>query len=418
MKRVLVILFVAIVVAAISFIVYNYLHNAPEKKITEVMYTCPMHPQIIMNSPGSCPICGMDLVPVNAIQEKSDHADHGMIQEKAPIHLTQNQEEILGITYETVGVKEIVKDIITSATIEPNEENVYKITVRVSGWVEKLYINQTGQYVAKGTPLFSLYSPELYAAMDEYVAILNTIDASLDNSIKEVILNLKHASQEKLKIFGLTQRQIDEIAKSKKAPRVIQLVSPYSGYVTEKNVYEGQKVSSDENLFTITDLTTVWAIGDIYQPDVPYITIGMPAVYRIQSWNNKEYKGHVEFIYPFVNEKSRTLKVRVVIHNNRLELKPGLYGELALRFSVGKHIAIPQQSVFRTGTQSYVFVKMKDGTLMPHEIITGILGNNGYYVVEKGLKKGDVIVSSAMFLIDSESQLKAVFNKVKDGHTH
>lgn len=144
----------------------------------------------------------------------------------------------------------------------------------------------------------------------------------------------------------------------------------------------------------------------------------MPARLRMPYWGNKDYAVYVQFIYPFVNEQTRTVKVRTVFHNSALELKPGLYGELILRYSAGRRLAVTEKAVFKTGEKNFVFVKHGDGTLMPREVVLGALGDNGYYEVLKGVKKGDTIVSPANFLIDSESQLKAVFSSVKDGHAH
>lgn len=413
---------ILIIIGATFWVVY--LHNPDNTKvISKVQYTCPMHPQIMSDKPGSCPICGMELVPINNedVKErdnKKEH-EHAMPEGYAAITLSKKQAAMLGIRYETVGIKEIIKEIVTSATIVSNEEKTFKINIKVSGWVEKLYVNQTGQYLKKGSPLFAIYSPELYAGTLEYISIINSIEQlGADEKISDVLVNLKKATRDKLKLYGLIDKQIDEIEKTKQSQRLIQIFAPYSGYVIEKNIYEGQKVMPDDTLMTIIDLSTVWALADIYQPDLPYVKVGMPALFKIPYWENKEYKGIVQFIYPFVNEQTRTVKVRVVLHNNGMELKPGLYAELLLRYSAGKHIAVSDQSVFKTGEKNYVFMKMDDGVLMPKEVVLGISGSNGYYAVLRGIKKGDVIVSPANFLIDSESQLKAYFSNVAESHQH
>jgi len=419
MKKLLVtIIAIAIVIIAIFLILGNYRPNTTVKSPSSVIYTCPMHPQITSDKPGSCPICGMDLVPIEEEKKKELHEEHQIISGYAPVSLNE-KANVLGITYETVGIKEIVKELRSSATITSNEEKTYKISFRISGWVDKLYVNKTGQYISKGAPLLSLYSPELYAAVSEYISIINSVEAlSTNQTVTDTLLNLKKSSEEKLILYGLTELQIKEIETKKEASRTIMIYSPYTGYVIEKNVYEGQKVNSDEILMTIVDLTTVWAIAEVYQPDLPYIKSGMPALLRIPYWGNKDYKGYVQFVYPFVNEQTRTVKVRAVFINNSLELKPGLYAEVILRYSAGKHLAISEQAVFKTGEKNFVFVKHDDGTLMPREVVLGALGDNGYYAVQKGVKNGDTIVSPANFLIDSESQLKAVFTNVKEGHVH
>ncbi|MEJ5362609.1 MAG: efflux RND transporter periplasmic adaptor subunit [Spirochaetota bacterium] len=417
-KLFIIIVVIVIVIVAIVFIVSNYRQNIPDNTASKVTYTCPMHPQIISDKPGSCPICGMDLVPVEEEKKKELHKEHQNISQYAAISLDE-KAHILGLTYETVEIKDIVKELRTSATIVANEEKTYKISFRISGWVDKLFVNKTGQFISKGKPLLSLYSPELYAAVSEYISIINSIETLSNNqTVADTLLNLKKSSKEKLLLYGLTEKQVNEIETKKEATRAVTIYSPYTGYVIDKNVFEGQKVNSNEILMTIVDLTTVWAIAEVYQPDLPYIKTGMLAYLHIPYWGNKEYRGNVQFVYPFVNEQTRTVKVRAVFYNNALELKPGLYGEMILRYSAGRHLAVSEQAVFKTGEKNYVFVKHSDGTLIPHEVVLGALGDNGYYQVQQGVRKGDVIVSPANFLIDSESQLKAVFSNVKEGHAH
>lgn len=419
MKKLLIGVIIVSAIAATIYVISNYRQNISHKDTEAVTYTCPMHPQIISSKPGSCPICGMDLVPIEKENKKESHKEQHDSGGYASISIDENKAHTLGITYEKVGIKEITRELLTSATIIANEEKTYKISFRVSGWVDKLYVNKTGQYIEKDAPLLSLYSPELYAAINEYISIINSIDSHSSNQmVNETLLNLKKSAKEKLILYGLTEKQIAEIELKKETTQTITVFSPYSGYVIEKNIYEGQKINSNEILMTIVDLSTVWAMADVYQPDLPFIKAGMRAILRFHYWGNKEYKGYVQFIYPFFNEQTRTVKVRAVFYNNALELKPGLYAEMILRYSAGKHVAVSEQAVFKTGKKNYVFIKQDDGTLTPREIVLGALGDNGYYAVQEGVKKGDTVVSPARFLIDSESQLKAVFSNVKEGHVH
>lgn len=391
---------------------FNKHEETAKKEEKKQIYTCPMHPQIISDKPGSCPICGMDLVPVQSIGKKESKDE---IEGLSKVFVSDQQAKMLGLTYEKSEKREIKKEIITSATIVQDETRLYKINTKISGWVEKLFVNQTGQYVRKGQPLMEVYSPEILSAKEEYISILKSLEKLKDgDSLKNILISLKDSAKERLRLLDVSEEEIEKLEREKRASKTVTVFSPYSGFVLEKMIVEGQRLMMSDVIFTISDLSRVWADVDIYQPDLPYIKVGMPVSITLPYMKNRVFNGKVSFIYPQLNPETRTLKVRLEVENQGYILKPQMYAEARLKYSVGKKVSISESAVYRTGEREYVFVKDKENHLVPTIVKTGILSSDGYYEIISGLSGGEEVLSSASFLIDSESNLKAVFKKAHE----
>ncbi len=415
MKKIYII--IAIIIIS-SFGIYSYRDflvkpvDVAKKEEKKQIYTCPMHPQIISDKPGSCPICGMDLVPIESVGMGDKKEE---VEGLSKVFISDKQAKMLGLTYEKAEKREIKREIVTSATIVQDETRLYKINTKISGWVEKLYVNQTGQYVKKGQALMDVYSPEILSAKEEYISILKSIEKLKNNdSLKNTLISLKDSAKERLRLLDVSEDELEKLEKEKKAEKIVTIYSPFSGFVLEKMIVEGQKLMMNETVFTISDLSRVWADIDIYQPDMPFVKIGMPVSISLPYMKNRIFQGKVSFIYPQLNLETRTLRVRLEVENQGYILKPQMYAEARLKYSVGKRVSVSETAVYRSGEREYVFIKDLDNHLKPVIVKTGILSSDGYYEILSGLSGGEEVLSSASFLIDSESNLKAVFKKAHE----
>ncbi len=421
-----------------------------------VKYHCPMHPSIVSDKPGSCPICGMKLVPINndeasaasasgpakktmyrstmnpnEISDKPGKDSMGMEMEAfdvteggpggvpglAAVSIAPAARQRMGLTIGTVQRRNLQRDMRTSARIAVDETRLYHVTLKVDGWVNHLHEIVTGKFIQKGEPLVTIYSPDLVSAQQEYLIALQSrekLAASDDAYARQGAESLLAASRRRLELLDVSDTQIAQIEKTGEVQKDLPLFAPFSGWVTERNIAAGHKLMAGEPLLVMADLTTVWGEADIYESDLPNVKVGMPAELTLPYWPGRTFKGKVIFVSPTVDPDSRTMQARMEIDNPELLLKPGMYANARLHYDLGEALLIPEGAVMFTGEHTYAFKDAGNGSLVPIEIKVG-LHSEGSYELVSGLKEGDRVVTSANFLVDSESSMKAAMEALA-GH--
>lgn len=401
------------------------------------LYSCGMHPNIVENEPGTCPICGMNLTPIKGSQKKEskDPKDKKIIYWRAPMNPNEVYDkpgksqmgmdlvpvyedeggasgvvtvdgsvlQSMNVKMEFVKKRKISSAIYTNGTLETDERKEFAVTTKFTGWIEKLYINYTGQKVRKGQKLVDIYSPELVAAQQELLTALN-YESSVNSSTKgEMINNAKR----KLELFDISDADINNIIQTKKINKYMTLYAPFNGTVLSKNVLEGEMIKAGKEIIKIADLTNLWLKADIYESELEKVSLGSKAEISFSYNPDKTYSGKITFIYPTVNLNTRTVTVRIDIKNNNNELKPSMFGNVIIRGKeTGEVPTIPETAVIRSGKRNIVILSLGDGKFKPVEIKLGLYAD-GIYQVLTGLKVNDPIVTSGQFMIDSESSLRS-----------
>ncbi len=423
--------------------------SAPERKI--LYWQDPMHPQYTSDKPGKAPDCGMDLVPVYAEEpkaaapaksagerrilywadpmnpqhkyDKAGKAPDGM--DLVPVYaeeqgaggappegafkVTPEKQQLIGVQYGEVSSQSLIKTIRAVARLTYNETKIARIHAKIEGWIDQVYVDFTGQLVKKNQPLLSIYSPELVATQDEYLLALRAQDKLGDSSFKEVAgsaNSLLEAARRRLELWDISEQQIEELQKTRTPIKNVTLYSPVNGFVTARNSYEKQKITPETELYAIADLSTVWAIADFYEYEVRDIRLGQRVVLTVDSFPGRTFHGTVTYIYPQLDNDTRTLRARVEFSNPDFALKPDMYANAELKIDYGRRLSIPQEAVLDSGAEQLVFVALEGGYFEPRKVQIGDRIDD-QVIVLSGLKEGERIVTSGNFLIDSESRLKS-----------
>ncbi len=416
--------------------------SSPSKE--KMLYTCGMHPQVVQDHPGNCPICGMKLTPIrHPSREAATVPDgHGTIKyykstmmpgevrqtpgkdsmgmdmvpvyedqasspDSATIEIDPKTTQIMDIRTATVTRGPLRRAIRTVGVVDYDETSLADVTTKFKGWVEKLHVNATGQLVMRGDPLFEIYSPELYSAQREYLLAseqeTNTPDAAA----------LKQSALTKLKFFDISDRQIADLERTREARKTLRILAPQDGFVVQKDVVEGQMVEAGMKIYRLADLGLVWIQAQVYEQDLVYLKLGQEATVTLDYLPDREFRGRVTYIYPNVDEKTRTAKVRMEFHNPGYFLKPGMFATVQVVSELDPSaLLIPDMAILRSGERTTVFVAQDGGKFQPRTVVLGPQAEGDRYQVLAGLNEGERIVTSGQFMLDSESQLREAIQKM------
>lgn len=415
----------------------------------ETIYTCPMHPEVRQHEPGRCPICGMDLVPEKKATESAPHKHEPAPQKPEPVPhehepapqksepgkptgheghtlgtqpggsreatgtgsvvtLTAGGQRLAGVRTAAAKKGRVTRDIRTAGTVEADETRIRQVTTKVAGFVEKLHVSATGQYVKAGQPMFELYSPELLASQEEYLRAREAAARFAASALPEVRrggTDLVETARRRLELFDVPAEFLDRLEKSGTAERRVVFRAPFNGHLVEKNLVEGQRVEPGMPLLTLSDLSRIWVKAQVYEAETLAARVGRPATVTLPHDPSVKLAGRVSFIYPTLEADTRTLQVRLEFPNPRLVLKPGMFVNVHIGAEDETGVVVPDSAILDSGTRSLVFVELSPGRFEPREVQTGVRAG-GEAIVRSGLSAGEMVAVSANFLLDSESRLR------------
>ena len=393
----------------------NSAGTAGESEATEVLYTCPMHPDILESEPGSCPICGMALVP-------TDYQDKPMSGGEAPVvridpHVVQN----MNVRSAKVERREVRRDLHAVGYLEVDPKRRVTVTTKTSGWVETVYVHYVGEPVRKGQALFEVYSPDLVQTQQELLSAQHYADSLSDapEDARRRAEELVAATRTRLGYWDMREDTVQTLIDSGEVIRTVTVRAPSSGLVTKRlDGLEGMAVKPGLELFEIADLSSMWLTVELYENQVAWIGVGSQADIKLSYFPGESFVGTVRFIEPALRAETRTLGVSIEVGNPDGRLRAGMYAAVQLHPpAVPDVLTVPSQAVLRTGERNLVVVALGAGRFQPREVLLGHEGD-GFVQIVTGVEEGEQVVTSAQFLIDSESNLRAAIDQLRSGHKH
>lgn len=454
------------VIAALS-VAYSFgLLSGGSASAASVQYHCPMHPQVVQDHPGECPICSMTLVKrASSEEEKHDttgqeqsetsggaHHGHrhepsdpyfcpmhpeetgldakarcpvcGMKLEKrpeaasapagvvglVPLSLSADRVQTIGVRTARARAEELVTELSTVGYVSADEARLARVHTRFAGWIEQLKVPVTGQKVSRGQVLAGLYNLELLPAQQEFLAARRWSTrngaAPAQGATPTATLSLERDARARLELFGLSRSEIDQVAQTGKPMRTVAVTAPISGYVTRNNAVLGGYAQPDTELFAIADLSRVWVLAEVYEHEIARVRLGQAAEVLVSSYPGQRFSGKIGFISPTLDPTTRTLRVRVELDNEGLTLRPGMYADVRIRLEAASGVVVPVEALIDTGRHQYVFIAKDAGRFEPRRVQAGPRSGDGVQILT-GLSAGERVVTTANFLIDSESRLQA-----------
>ena len=437
---------------------------------SDQLWTCGMHPDVLLSEPGQCPICKMDLVAVNMDETTEPEAgmaeDHSNVMEEVPNTGIDQDKKILywrapmdptyvsdkpgkspmgmdlvpvyegeasagpsividPVTMQNIGVQTVpvrqenlYRAIRSVSHVDYNEETFSRVNIKYGGWIERMYVDQTGQPVRAGQPMLEIYSPELVSTQEEYLLAYRNSRKLGESSVESIASgarSLLKAARRRLQYWDITEEQIQALEKRGTVTKTMTIYAPSDGFVVQKHAEQGMRVMPGMDLYRLADLSTVWLYAHFYEHEAPWIKQGQMVEMELPYNPGKMYRGRVDYVYPYLDQQTRDVKVRLVFPNPRLELKPNMYANVNLKVHMGNAVTVvPDEAVIRSGTRDMVFVALGGGKFEPREVVVGVKGEGGLVQILSGVAPNEEVVTSAQFLLDSESRLKEAIQKMLD----